>query len=84
MTSDVTSSILQINNLTKSYEGSYHCVYDHNGAILTPVKLLSLIKIASNTVYMLFCSDVSHVLVVMVEFTQMASQSMIMLSKNHI
>ena len=29
--SDATSSILQINNLTKSDKGNYSCVYNHNG-----------------------------------------------------
>ena len=31
--SDDSGSRFKINNLTKSDEGVYHCVYDHNGAI---------------------------------------------------
>ena len=31
--SDDSGSRFRINNLTKSDEGGYHCVYDHNGAI---------------------------------------------------
>ena len=42
--SDVTSSILQINNLTKSDEGIYHCVYDHNGVIFNSSQAVVSIK----------------------------------------
>ena len=44
VTSDVTNSILQINNLTKSDEGNYHCVYDHNGAIFNSNQAIVSIK----------------------------------------
>ena len=81
--SDVTSSILQIKNLTKSDEGNYHCVYDHNGAIFNSNQAVVSIKgsyIVILCIYMFLCSDIPHVLVVMVEFTQLAGQSRIMLT----
>ena len=42
VTSDATSSILQINNLTKSDEGNYHCVYDHNGVAFNSSAVVSI------------------------------------------
>ena len=42
--SDDSGSRFQINNLTKSDEGVYHCVYDHNGAIFNSNEAVVSVK----------------------------------------
>ena len=42
--SDDSGSRFHINNLTKSDEGIYHCVYDHNGAIFNSKEAVVSIK----------------------------------------
>ena len=42
--SNATSSILQINNLTKTDEGAYHCVYNHNGVAFNSSQAVVSIK----------------------------------------
>ena len=42
--SDDSGSRFQINSLTKSDEGGYHCVYDHNGAIFNSNEAVVSVK----------------------------------------
>ena len=42
--SDDSGSRFHINNLTRSDEGIYHCVYDHNGAIFTSNEAVVSVK----------------------------------------
>ena len=44
VSSNATSSSLEINNLTKSDEGNYSCVYNHNGVDFNSSQVVVSIK----------------------------------------